>query len=49
MYVSDGFTHDAEVMQAPSVTKTLGASHTWLWAFKTDVLGSRPIRAVPIS
>jgi hypothetical protein len=47
--VSDGFTHEAEVMQLPSVTKTFGASHTWLWALSTDVFGSRPMRAVPIS
>ena len=28
MYVSDGFWHAVDVMHAPSVTKTLGASHT---------------------
>lgn len=28
MYVSDGFWHAVDAMQAPSVTKTLGASHT---------------------
>ena len=36
-------------MHAPSVTKTFGASWTWLCAFSTDVFGSRPMRAVPIS
>src|SRR5216117_1630968 len=45
----DGFTHDDEAMQAPSVTNRLRASHTWLLPFSTDVLGSRPMRAVPIS
>ena len=49
MYVSDGLTHAAEVMHAPSVTNTFGASHTWLWPLSTDVFGSRPMRAVPIS
>jgi len=49
MYVSDGFWHAADAMHAPSVTNTLGASHTWLCELRTDVFGSRPIRAVPIS
>src|SRR3954451_603105 len=49
MYVSDGLTHDADTMHEPSVTNTFGASHTWLCAFNTDVFGSRPMRAVPIS
>src|SRR5215471_19127059 len=49
MYVSDGFTHDAEVMHAPSVMKRFGMSCTWLCAFRTEVFGSRPMRAVPIS
>jgi hypothetical protein len=42
-------THDADVMHAPSVTKTFGAACTWFQPFSTDVFGSRPIRAVPIS
>src|SRR5712691_10911067 len=45
----DGFTHDDEAMQAPSVRNRFGTSHAWLLPFKTDVLGSRPMRAVPIS
>src|SRR5207245_9307517 len=45
----DGFTHEDDAMQAPSVRNRLGASHAWLLPFKTDVLGSRPMRAVPIS
>src|SRR5262249_16939847 len=49
MYVSDGFWHAADVMHEPSVTNTFGASHTWLCAFSTEVFGSRPMRAVPIS
>ena len=49
MYVNDGFWHAAEVMQAPSVTKTFGASQTWFQRFSTDVFGSSPILAVPIS
>ena len=49
MYVSDGFTHADDTMPEPSVTKTFGASHTWLCEFSTDVFGSRPMRAVPIS
>ena len=49
MYVSEGFTHADDVMHEPSVTKTLGASYTWLFTFRTDVFGSRPMRAVPIS
>src|SRR3989442_2751713 len=36
-------------MQAPSVTNRFFTSWHWLWAFKTDVFGSRPMRAVPIS
>ena len=36
-------------MHAPSVTNRFFTSWHWLWAFKTDVLGSRPMRAVPIS
>jgi hypothetical protein len=49
MYVNDGFTQDADTMAAPSVTNTFGAPHTWLLAFKTEVLASLPILAVPIS
>src|SRR5690606_25962967 len=49
MYVSDGFTHEPEVIHAPSVTNTFNASQTWLWPLSTEVFGSRPIRAVPIS
>ena len=30
-------------------TNTLVQSHTWLCAFNTELFGSRPIRAVPIS
>ena len=36
-------------MHAPSVTNTFFTSWHWLCAFNTDVFGSRPIRAVPIS
>ena len=46
IYVSDGLGHAVDVMQAPSVTKTFGATHTWLCAFSTDVLGSRPKTSV---
>src|SRR5437870_2981648 len=49
MYVMDGFWHAVDAMQAPSVTNTFFTSWHWLWAFKTDVFGSRPMRAVPIS
>src|SRR5690606_31551207 len=49
MWVSDGLTQLAEVMQAPSVTYTLGASQTGLCALSTEVFGSRPLRAVAIS
>src|SRR5258708_2273039 len=49
MYVSDGFTHEADVMHAPSDMKRFFASCAWLCSFKTEVLGSRPMRAVPIS
>src|SRR5437867_1218578 len=49
MYVSDGFGQAVDAMHEPSVTKTFGASHTWLCELRTDVLGSRPMRAVPIS
>src|SRR5437773_10962986 len=45
----DGFTHEDDAMQAPSVRNRLRASHASLLPFKTDVLGSRPMRAVPIS
>src|SRR6266481_5941974 len=33
-------------MHDPSVTKTFGASQIWLCEFRTEVLGSRPIRLV---
>ena len=33
----------------PSVTNTFGASQTWLCELRTEVFGSLPIRAVPIS
>src|SRR6266704_5781345 len=36
-------------MQAPSETKRFGTSCAWLCALRTEVLGSRPMRAVPIS
>ncbi len=49
MYVSDGFTHEEETMPAPSVTNKFLASCNWLCGFSTEVLGSCPIRAVPIS
>jgi len=49
MYVSDGFWHADEVIAAPSITNRFGTSHAWLCAFSTDVAGSRPMRAVPIS
>ena len=49
MYVIDGLTQELLVMHAPSVTNRLGTSCAWLWALSTDVFGSRPIRAVPIS
>src|SRR5438046_4009916 len=45
----DGFWFADEAVQAPSVTNRFFASWHWLWAFSTDVFGSRPIRAVPIS
>src|SRR5436190_19209502 len=45
----EGFTHEDDAMHAPSVTNRLGTSHAWLLALSTDVLGSRPMRAVPIS
>src|SRR5882724_10046716 len=45
----DGFWFADEAMQAPSVTNRFFTSWHWLWAFSTDVFGSRPIRAVPIS
>ena len=38
-----------DAIQAPSVTNTFFASHTWFHPFNTDVFGSRPIRAGPIS
>ncbi len=49
MYVSDGFWHAGEVMAAPSITNRFATSHAWLCAFSTNVAGSRPMRAVPIS
>src|SRR6185503_6864169 len=49
MYVSDGFTHDDDTMHEPSVTNTFGASHTWFQRLSTDVRGSLPMRAVPLS
>src|SRR5438093_7338165 len=45
----EGFTQDELAMHAPSVTNRLGTSCAWLWALSTDVLGSLPMRAVPIS
>src|SRR5438093_883660 len=36
-------------MHAPSVTNTFFTSWHWLCAFNTDVFGSRPIRAVPLT
>ena len=38
-----------EVMHEPSVTKRFGTSWAWLYSLSTEVWGSRPIRAVPIS
>src|SRR2546430_8372062 len=49
MYVMDGLTHDELAMHAPSVTNRLGTSCAWLWPLRTEVRGSRPMRAVPIS
>src|SRR5215471_723162 len=49
MYVSDGFTQEEETMQAPSVRKRFFASWAWLCWLSTEVFGSRPMRAVPIS
>ena len=49
MYVIEGFWHADDAMHAPSVTKTFFASHTWFHLLSTDVFGSFPIRAVPIS
>src|SRR5262245_14107228 len=49
MYVSDGFTHDDDVMHEPSVTKTFLTACIWLKPFSTEVFASRPIRSVPIS
>src|SRR5439155_15021744 len=49
MYVMEGFWFADEAMQAPSVTNRFFTSWHWLWAFRTEVFGSRPIRAVPIS
>src|SRR6266550_8934056 len=45
----DGLTHDDDAMHAPSVRNRFGTSHAWLLPFNTDVLGSFPMRAVPIS
>src|SRR5947208_16173065 len=45
----DGFWFADEAIQAPSVTKRFFTSWHWLWAFSTDVFGSRPVRAVPIA
>ena len=45
----DGLTHEEEVMQAPSVQKRFFTSCAWLCSLSTEVLGSRPMRAVPIS
>src|SRR3989449_3806015 len=45
----DGFWFADEAIQAPSVTNRFFTWWHWLWAFSTDVFGSRPIRAVPIS
>ena len=36
-------------MEAPSVTNRLGTSWAWFHLFKTEVFGSLPMRAVPIS
>src|SRR5450432_4295635 len=47
--VNDGFWQADEVMHAPSVTYTFFESQTWLKPFRTEVFGSLPIRAVPIS
>ena len=49
IYVSEGFWQAEDTIAAPSVTNTFRASHTWLCPFNTDVFGSLPIRAVPIS
>ncbi len=49
MYVSEGFWHADEAIAAPSVTNRFGTSWDWQYPFNTDVRGSRPIRAVPIS
>ena len=49
MYVSDGFWHPLDVIAAPSVTNTFGTSHDWFQPLSTDVFGSRPMRADPIS
>ena len=49
IYVSDGFTHELDVMQAPSVTNTFFTACTWFQPLRTEVFGSRPMRAVPIS
>src|SRR5207249_2898082 len=45
----DGFWFADEAIQAPSVTNRFFTSWHWLWAFRTEVFGSRPIRAVPLS
>ena len=43
----DGLWFPVEVMQAPSVTNTLGTACSWFQALSIDVFGSFPIRHVP--
>ena len=47
--MSEGFTHAEEAIAPPSVMKRFLTSCDWLRALSTEVLGSRPMRAVPIS
>jgi hypothetical protein len=49
MYVSEGFATPSDAIAAPSVTSRFGTSCAWFQPFSTDVFGSRPMRAPPIS
>jgi hypothetical protein len=43
------FWEQPEGKHAPSVTKTFGASQHWPNGFKTDLPGSSPMPAPPLS
>ena len=49
MKVMDGLTQEVDAICAPSVTKTLAASCNWLNLLTTEVRGSAPMQAPPIS